>query len=670
MPRQSKWDQPQKPATEPRYNEMFSCRACLRRAVGPLLESPATAFFESSLPRRPPPQLTRRLATLPSATRAPVQGAPAPSQRLKDAGQDADPDLDTITGKKKQQKLRHAVRKHLEHMHDSFTIAKHVERTLRKNPERFEETLLLVQTASKDQRCTVAWNHLIDHQLQAQRLRTAVRLFNDMKKRAQRPDAHTYTVLFRGFALSPHRELAVSEAIRLFRAMRRHPGVKPNIIHLNAVLHVCARAGDIDTMFTLVDEVLHDGADGDKSSMNKKDKLVPTAQTYTAILQGLRSWALNPEVDAEGSSTSEADGRIKEMVEHSRSVWEEVMRSWRGGSLALDEQLVGAMGRNLLYDKKAGPRDVLALLEQTMGIPRLDTQESTRTKPKTDQGMAGPPSSTASKSRKKAASQPPKPGLNTLSLVLTALAEVRLVTAAVRYWDHLVRDGGIEPDAKLWEQMIRLLHLGRSSAEVARVLSAAPPTIQSPYLFRTALSACFRDLRNPNVVDNASTIVEAMVRGAGESGNRVPDAKALWMYLEVPQRRARVEASLSGQDATASGVDVGQSVELVNRVWDPYVRASKAALFPQLVETRRPKMIKNARMYGELVEVVELARELLSLTAQIARTGDSIDAETRRVMEKRRDSLNRQVVIFTELREELEGMWRKEPENAEVPTEE
>ncbi|ROT42792.1 hypothetical protein SODALDRAFT_326956 [Sodiomyces alkalinus F11] len=579
-----------------------------------------------------------------------------------------------MTGEKTSRKLRHAVKKHLEHMHNSFTIAKHVERTLRKNPERFEETLLLVQTASKDHGCTVAWNHLIDHQLQSQRLRAAVRLFNDMKKRSQRPDAHTYTVLFRGFALSPHRELAVAEAVRLFRGMRRQPGVKPNIIHLNAVLHVCARAGDIDTMFALVDEVLHDGADGGRSAANKKDKLVPTAQTYTAILQGLRSWALAPEADAEGSSSpADVDGRTEEMVEHSRAVWEEVLRSWRGGSLALDEQLAGAMGRNLLLDKKTGPRDVLVLLEQTMGIPRFDTQGSTRTKTKPDQETDNnqPPPPAASKSRKKAASEPAKPGLNTLSLVLATLAEMRFVTAAVKYWDYLVRDRGVEPDDKLWEQMIRLLHLGRSSAETARLLATAPPTVQSPYLFRTALSACFRDLRNPNVVDNASTIVDVMLRGAGagvgeSGGHRVPDAKALWMYLEVPQRRARVEASLNGNNATETGVDVGQSVELVNRVWEPYCRASKAALFPQLVEARNPRLIKNAKMYGAVCEVVELARELLSLTAHIARAGYKIDTKTRRVMEKRRDSFNREVVIFTELREELEDMWGKKEEESDV----
>lgn len=650
---------------------MFSCRACLRRAVGSLLDSPATALFEAPLPRRLP-QLTRRWTTIPAATRAPIQSAAAAStsQRLRDADQDADASSETIAEKKKLQKYRHAVRKHLEHMHDSYTIAKHVERTLRKSPERFDETLLLVQTASRNHRCTVAWNHLIDHQLQAQRLRAAVRLFNDMKKRAQRPDAHTYTVLFRGFALSPHRELAVSEAVRLFRAMGRQQGVKPNIIHLNAVLHVCARAGDIDTMFTLVDEVLHDGPDGEKSTASKKDKLVPTAQTYTAILQGLRSWALNPEDNAEGSSPPDSEDRVKETVEHSRSVWEEVMRSWRGGYLALDEQLVGAMGRNLLLDKKAGPPDVLALLEQTMGIPRLDTRSSAGTEPKTEQGTVGPTSSTASKSRKKANQppQPAQPGLNTLSLILTALAEARLVTAAVRYWDHLAGDRGLEPDAKLWEQMIRLLHLGRSSAEAARLLSVAPPAIQSPYLFRTALSTCFRDIRNPNVVDNASAIVDAMVRGASESDNRGPDAKTLWMYLEVPQRRARAEASLSGRDATAKGEGVGPLVELVNRVWDPYLRASKFSLFSQLVETRKINVIKNAKMYGEVCEVVELARELLSLAAQIARTDDKIDGDTRRVMEKRRDTLNRQVVIFTELREELDNKWRGESEDTKMPT--
>jgi pentatricopeptide repeat protein len=157
-------------------------------------------------------------------------------------------------------------------------IAQHVRRTLDKG--KFEEALQLTRRAGRDTKVTVSWNHLIDYQMEQQRLHAAVKLYNEMKKRGQLPDARTYTIIFRGCAVSLHPALAVAEAMRIYNTMLNTDRIKPNTIHLNAVLDVCARAGDIDAMFAIA------------NSANEGLRL-PNNQTFTIILNALRH---KPEV--------------------------------------------------------------------------------------------------------------------------------------------------------------------------------------------------------------------------------------------------------------------------------------------------------------------------------------------------------------------------------------
>ncbi|KAG6039973.1 hypothetical protein E4U41_001765 [Claviceps citrina] len=85
--------------------------------------------------------------------------------------------------KKQRYKLLRAVKKHMEHMNDPWTIAQHVEQTLLK--DRFDEALLLTEQCSKDRQVVVAWNHLIGYQLERQQLRPAIKLFNEASAEAK-----------------------------------------------------------------------------------------------------------------------------------------------------------------------------------------------------------------------------------------------------------------------------------------------------------------------------------------------------------------------------------------------------------------------------------------------------------------------------------------------------
>ncbi|KAM0334031.1 hypothetical protein ACHAQA_001051 [Verticillium albo-atrum] len=603
---------------------MLSCRACLRRALNSVA-GPSASTELAALRIAAPSQFTRSFATnsIEDAIRAPASRTPSRQPRTETS-------LDT----KEKQKLEWVVKKHLERMDDPFKIAQHVHRTLAK--DRYDEALLLVQQASKTAQCTVSWNHLIDYQMKNQKLNAAVRLLNDMKKRGQHPDELTYTIIFRGCARSTYPKLAVAESVRLYKSMVKDSKLKPNIIHLNAVLQACGRAGDLDAMFALLDS-LDDG------------KLKPDAQTYTAIIQSLRASAEDPE-SAKGMSQEQRVEHVAETVERCKSVWEEVMRNWRKGTLPIDEHLVCAMGRVLLLDKSSRNHDVLALIAETMNVPRFDKSSNAQPKPtssapSTDAaGGAKPPSAKLSFASKKSTNYA-VPGKNTLSLLITIFHDARLTRAGILYWRHILDTHGVQPDAKLWEQMLRLLHLGRASGEAAALTAAMPRPLVSPYIFRTALATCLRDKNSPRMPANAAAVIDAMAAG----GAAAADPKALALYLQLVQGR--------GEDFSPARMDEWKPycqrlAAALERVWEPYCLASDIVGLPRMVESRKA-WIRDRKAFDRVNEVVGLAREMVGIVGRIGRVEEVVDRKTFKVLEERRDSLNRQVVVFTELRQQL-----------------
>jgi hypothetical protein len=64
------------------------------------------------------------------------------------------------------------------HFRDSYQVTSHVQNELRKG--NFEMALLFTRQASSKKQCVVAWNFLIQHLLSEQRLRAAIKLFNEV----------------------------------------------------------------------------------------------------------------------------------------------------------------------------------------------------------------------------------------------------------------------------------------------------------------------------------------------------------------------------------------------------------------------------------------------------------------------------------------------------------
>ncbi|KAH7354095.1 pentatricopeptide repeat protein [Plectosphaerella cucumerina] len=602
---------------------MFTCIACLRRNLL-LLSRTAPRNLRLQATYAPQLRLTQtsgpRLFSTSNTADLPISAGTiraSPTHSFEEAD-------DSVAEKKQQKKLRFAVGKHLERLNDPWNIAQHVERTLRQTGDsRFDEVLLLVQTASKNTPVTVSWNHLIDHHFKMKRLRPAIKLFNEMKKRGQKPNQQTYTIIFRGCAENPHKDLALTEAVRIYNSMSKDGAVRPNLIHANAVLHVCVRAGDMDAMFAFLDK------------MDDNKQLRMDSSSYSTILQGMRLQLESVQNSTEESPSGEREEAAGEIIGRCETIWGEIVRKWRKGALRFDESLVATMGRLLLHGQVRNQRNIFALLQQTMDLPRFDQNETASSKPTSPDGQPASvykPFSIPDNSRI-------SPDTRTLDLILEATTKMRLVKVGVRYWQHLVNELRIVPDRDNWLKLLKLLHLGSSSTETAKFLAAMPSTFITTYTLRTALSTCLRNMQNPNVLANAHAILLIILR---EARDGTPDSKSLWLYLQVLNGRM---AALHKETSERRRVICQEAASSLEAMWEPYGRASDAVHLPRLVAERQMPF-KDAGRVSQLGQVVDVAREMISVTSKIL---PHVDSKSQAALEKRRSSLNRQVVAFTEV---------------------
>ena len=330
--------------------------------------------------------------------------------------------------------------------------------------------------------------------------------------------------------------------------------VKPNIIHTNAVLKVCAHAGDIDGLL------------GVAAKLPPRGNGAPNNITYTTILNAIRMSAWNDIKDQPPSAA--LNERSNQAVVQARKLWEEVRDRWASGDLYVDEDLVCAMGRILLLGRdEQNSDDILSMVEQTMSIrrqvPRLDhparahilrqaaafdhagdaidgnveleallapsNQSEGNSYDMTDSAFAPLP---GGPSRSQAAV---RPGRNTLSLVIEACVRLKLVRPAQNYWGILTDPAGkynIKPDSENYHMYLRLLRIQRASrltVELVEEMQTLDHTVRPQQkTFRIALSCCARDKNNPNALAHAAKLVRMMTDTLP-----YPDARALYTYLQL-----------------------------------------------------------------------------------------------------------------------------------------
>ncbi|KAI1799520.1 hypothetical protein F4811DRAFT_565500 [Daldinia bambusicola] len=606
---------------------MLACQSCTRKAFSTLINH--TIRLQNSLAIIRPiytPAFSRRHRKYATVA-APFKG----SKPKKNEGEGEGEGEARPSGRRSPREW--AANKQLQYLKDPLHIAEHVKKTLAK--DQFDDALLVTRKASKDTKVTVSWNYLIDHVMQEGRLHAGMRLFNEMKKRAQFPNAQTYTIVFNGCAISPHPKLAVTEAIRIYNNMLANDRLKPNTIHLNALLKVCANAEDIESLFTIV-KTANEGI------------RAPNNLTYTIILNALqrtvnkRQYGRAEEVDTPQIAEAKAQA-----VQRAKAIWEEVIAKWRAGTIIIDEELVCSMGWILLMGDWHDADSVEGLLEQTMMIPRENKPAISGVRggagkaadpDPSESSLNSKPTISIGDSKIRAPGAPlythALPGRNSLSLILSALEKTGKTARAQRYWDIFTKEHGVIPDANNWHRMLMSLHRGKNSAKTAEILREMPAKMVVPKNFRTAMNTCLRNNLNRAVFDHATHILDLMPAKLG-----TPDPITLRNYIRVCNATRRIYADISGKRRWGAtlAVWVNQLATALRNVWGQYTILQ--------------------RLYGNDGPESNMKRELIALARKMIAASDviiskkvvSLDIETE--VAQRRNNLNRAVVRhFEEMR--------------------
>ena len=401
-----------------------------------------------------------------------------------------------------------------------------------------------------------------------------------MKKRGSRPNSQTYTIMLKGLSQSVrHPGLnPVQTALSIYRSISApNSAVKPNIIHTNAMLLVCARHGDMGALWLVVNDLPEEGPNA------------PDRMTYSSILDAIR------ETTQRGVDRTDPDkiDTILEIrataVRDGKKIWADIVRQWRNGKLIIDNYLVCAMARLLINgSNESDCYDVLALMNQTTGIPifaskpptshrhGLSEQSSFELRERSplfhakNQEQRDPEEmdlealeNTRDEKRRTHKDMDMKDvyfddvfnpvvyptdvekhrpsKLNFLrpeNINLTFILEAcRLMTQAIdagkMYWHHLTRESNwykIEPDSHTFNQYLRLLRVARSSKLSLDVIKdeMLPTKRAEGKSFYIAISCCRRDRKNPNILNTANQLLELM-----DSYLPIPDPRALVGYLEL-----------------------------------------------------------------------------------------------------------------------------------------
>jgi hypothetical protein len=436
-----------------------------------------------------------------------------------------------------------------------------------------------------------------------------------MKKRGQTPDSHTFTIIIRGS--TEHRDVraALGKVMMIFQSMQTDKSpVKPNTIHMNAIIKMCARARDIDAMFGIV------------AQMPDRGPSSPNNLTYTTIINALRMDAAG---DMRGDLTPmQKRQNAERAILSARHLWKDIIQRWRSGGFWVDEELVCAMGRLMLLGQNQDRDDILSLIEQTMNIPRqvpqLGSSERKLIEP-ASQGTEEPeyagavleetPAdsnevSVVSSSGEFMAVTPPKPfipgqgvyakpGRNTLSLVLSALILMRVKEPADKYWQIFVHNKRVKPDTENYHTYLRILRVFRASSQTVELLQTMRYDEMRASTFRITMASCERDKRNPNAFANAGKILDIMTEALP-----VPDIRVLATYLDVATSVATSVPDALKLSRLAQGKQIMRALE---RLGPSFINVKSFFLFGE------PETNQNPAQRAEYREsVFLLARRMIA----------------------------------------------------------
>ncbi|KAK3989474.1 hypothetical protein QBC44DRAFT_327420 [Cladorrhinum sp. PSN332] len=656
---------------------MYVCRSCLQRLNGVRTQSP----FETRLlrPLRTNPGLlvgSRSFASmkheeefvrkpytpahpvLKSARgkRAPLEPRPGvlpvedieAALREEDAAGNEDEVSDETAKDYKpnayEKQLNYAVKKHLQYLKDPLEIGNHVKASLEAG--RWDEALLMTRRASATTRVEVSWNYLIDHQLKTGHLNAALKLYTEMKKRGQQPNAKTYTVIFRGCSEAIHPKVAVSQATKLYNALLRKTvktTFEPNTIHMNAVLEVCARANDLESLFSTL------------ATADTRHR-APDSLTFTIVLNALRHHvsAIEPKL---GQFTElEKANLAQESISKAQTLWTDVLALWRSGKLLMDERLVVAMGQVLATGTWKDNENIFKLLEQVMQIPNPDriarrlkrlskqpgaegeaaaevengaekaTEEGVEEGAEEDEPGYGPEhfqqeqpgelsrethGNELPKARRvlamERAGQFPLPHERTLSLVLKALENTKKTALAQKYWNYFIQAYKVTPDWENYAAYLLCLRRGHASTQAAEVIRSMPQEFLANVTFRIGLKTCIDDRLNGKSFAAAKKIFDIMCTKL-----RYPDPIAMRLFLYTARHNIK---HLEGLEKTnpqewvfARGEQLAQAIQ---SAWRPFQILVRSFSYPEKPSRSPEEALRQSK--DSMQEAMATARNIISL---------------------------------------------------------
>lgn len=371
-----------------------------------------------------------------------------------------------------------------------------------------------------------------------------------MKKRGHKPDAHSYTIMLSGYTMNYKKPQAVEEAMKVYDSMSRPESkLRPNITHSNAIINCLGRALNMDSLWAVAGRLPDRGLGA------------PDKWTYTTILQAMQRAALRDAREFTDNDQDEAAAErvIAKTISEARRLWQDIVSRWTGGDLSMDQTLVCSMGRILLLGKEKDWRDVYSLVEQTMRIPKRKSLNSEEHAPSVQTSITSSESTELALSEEALAatdefglvdlSNRPSPqtdgdhdtpyakiGTNVLSLLVEAALRLRDLSSGKWYWSKLTDPSQklpVVPDEDNLDTYLRLLRLSRSSKMVCDLLQNPPNEASEGNWYRRtsfiiAMSACTRDLRNPNVFTHAGKLLDLM-----ETKLDTPEVKVMTMFLNL-----------------------------------------------------------------------------------------------------------------------------------------
>ncbi|GKU02414.1 hypothetical protein FLAG1_02174 [Fusarium langsethiae] len=615
--------------------------ACLRRALQlvprqrlaarPVLESQCRSFHQAQSTFDSTTAKPAKTTPTAKATTTVITNSQTPKKINRDIPRSLGDGIeDLVSAEKAKLRKERAAKQELKYLGDDpWKFSQYVKKALEKG--KFEEAYYVVQTGSRNLQLVVPWTLLMDHLLQQQQLTRAIKIFNEMKKRAQFPNALTYTTLFRGLARSQHPKMAVAEAVKQYNNLLKDSRLEPNTTHLNAVLNVCNRAGDLDSMFSIVDTV----NDSTRSA---------SAYTYSIIISALR-W--NIQKDIKDLTDEQKEFNIRNALQRAKVIWGEAMSKWRQGRLVIDEELVSSMCRLMLMSSDvAEKRDILDIVEQTMNVPNLSKiqERSAADARKTDP-------KTGAVAKKDGNGVYATPGNNTLSLLLQVVLQTKQSSIGIKYWNFLVREHNMEPDRDCWMRLFSILKQARASAHATEILSIVPQDIIGPRIYRIAMETCIRDNINQNVIKNADRALDNMVERI-----EIPDPQTMRLYLVAVQNthyhlRTRANEGDVAGAKRAYGIQVTKALD---RLWVPYRKLHDH--FFRDVKTRKDQ--DEGILYNQQREVIALARIMYGSFNKVIQQ-EMLPEEDLQRIRPIGGRINREIQAFFAKREEKEPNLRK-----------